>query len=84
MPLRGLFELGDHVLVSRADLPEAHAYLIVRTLDLKRESLLSDTTPLRPAEHAAVPPHDGVTTYRNGDPPPAVSPATASPQHSVD
>ena len=67
VPLRGLFELGDHLLVSRADFPAAHAYLIARTLDRNPGGLGAAAMP-QPAGPGAVPPHDGVTAYRAGEP----------------
>lgn len=62
--LRALFALGAHLLVCRADFPEAHAYLLVQTLDQHREALASGDARLPGAAEAlAVPLHAGVLVY---------------------
>lgn len=81
LPLRSLFELGDHLLLSRADFPEAHAYLIARTLDVERAGLTSGGTPRRPAKDVRVPPHEGVTAYRSGSALPTFPPVPSSEPH---
>ena len=58
-----LFDFGAHALVSRAEFPEAHAYLLVRTLDEHRERLpVKWAAPAGPGD-TAPPPHPGALEY---------------------
>ena len=66
--LRTLFEFDKHLLVSREDFPDAHAYLVAATLDRNRATLPVPGARLPAA--TAVPPHPGVVAYVEGRPPP--------------
>ena len=71
--LAGLFGLGGHLLVARADFPERHAYLVSRTLAEHRAPI--------PGAHAlaagegALPVHPGTLAYQQGLPLPEVGEA---------
>lgn len=66
--LRTLFDLDEHLLVSREDFPEAHAYLVAATLDRNRDALPVPGARLPALTEA--PPHPGVVAYVEGRPPP--------------
>ena len=58
--LRALFAFGDHVLVARADFSEAHAYLVVQTLDENRDALALGSLP---DGNDGLPLHPGTLAY---------------------
>lgn len=60
--LRALFGLGPYLLVARADFAEAHAYLVVETLDRNRAAL-GPAARLPRAEADALPLHPGARAY---------------------
>ena len=64
--LAGLFGLGGHLLVARADFPERHAYLVSRTLYEHRASI-PGARPLK-AGMGALPVHPGTLAYLRGKP----------------
>ncbi len=69
VPLRAIIELGDYLLVCRADFPERHAYLVAKTLTSHRAKLPSayPGKPQAAAETtAAVPLHPGVSAFIEG------------------
>jgi hypothetical protein len=65
--LRGLAELGDHVLVTVEDLKARHAYLLARAVEHLRAML-----PIAPATASAqaypVPDHPGAAAFHSGEP----------------
>ena len=58
-----LMNFGAHVLVSRADFPDDHAYQVVRTLDLEREVLPGAGTAPGPFAGSSLPLHPGAREY---------------------
>jgi hypothetical protein len=64
--LAGLFGLGDYLLVSRADFPARHAYLVSRTL-YEHRALIPGARPLK-AGMGALPLHPGTLAYLQGEP----------------
>ena len=68
LELRALFETGGYLLVCRSDFPDAHAYLVVRTLDRHRGELPEARVPH--ALPGAVPLHAGAIAYLEGRPVP--------------
>ncbi len=61
--LRALFSLGPHLLVCRAEFPEAHAYLIVKALDSDRAGLPGNADGVLGEGGQALAPHPGVLVY---------------------
>ena len=58
-----LFDFGAHVFVSRAEFPDAHAYLVVRALDEHRAQLpVKWAAPAGP-DDSSLPPHPGALEY---------------------
>ncbi len=71
--LAGLFGLGGHLLVARADFPARHAYLVTRTL-AEHRALIPDARTLSAGE-GALPLHPGTLAYLQGQPLPEPAPA---------
>lgn len=63
-PLYSIVEAGDHLLVSRQDVPLHHAYLIVATL-MQHADVLGVRIPEEGA--AGIAPHPGVTAFARGE-----------------
>ena len=61
--LEALFDLGDHLLVCRAEFPEEHAFLVVQTLYRNRAALAHAGARLPVAGHGPLPPHPGVMEF---------------------
>ncbi|MFQ6017824.1 MAG: hypothetical protein ACE5KF_06470 [Kiloniellaceae bacterium] len=68
LELRALFEVGGYLLVCRRDFPDAHAYLVARTLDRHRGELPEARVP--DALPGTVPLHAGAVAYLDGRPVP--------------
>ena len=66
--LRTLFEIGAYLLVCRSDFPDAHAYLVVRTLDRHRSDLPDAKARVPDRQTVPVPLHEGVIAYLDGRP----------------
>ena len=72
--LRALHRFGDHLLVTRPDFPEHHAWQIARTLREYGHEIAARGP--RAAEDGPVPAHPGALAYARGEPmPPALEPA---------
>lgn len=67
--LRALFRFGDHWLITRADFPDRHAYLVVEALAEHGGALQGE--PALSGEDAPVSVHPGAAAYARGAPPPA-------------
>lgn len=74
-PLRSLFALGEHLLVSRADFPPRHAWLVAATLSEHTASIPGGAPPA--IDHATVPVHPGARAYVVSAPLP---PGSAAPR----
>lgn len=72
VPLRTIIGLGDYFLVCRDDFPDAHAYLVAKTLSTHREQFTEPVWPARndgyPDAEPRVPFHPGALDYYQGEP----------------
>ena len=66
--LRALFRAGDHLLITRPDFPDRHAWRVAGTLTTQA-SLLPEAAPAGPEE--PVPVHPGALAFAAGEPLPA-------------
>ena len=71
--LAGLFGFGTYLLVSRAEFPERHAYLVSRTLAESGEAIPGARTLA--AGEGALPVHPGTLAYQQGLPLPELAEA---------
>lgn len=70
VPLRGLFAMGDHLLVCRPDFPDRHAWLVAATLT-ENAAGIPDGSPLEVGA-SIIPVHPGAHAHASGKPlPPA-------------
>jgi hypothetical protein len=65
-PLAALFTFGEHVLVTRPDFPDRHAWLVARTLT----EHAGEIDGAAPAQAGALPVHPGALAYAEGAPEP--------------
>ena len=77
-PLTALFRFADHVLVTRPDFPDRHAWLVARTL-IERVDDFDDAGPAL-AGSLPVPPHPGALAFAAGEPEPPRPPAIDEPE----
>ncbi len=80
--LTALFSFGDHLLVTRPDFPDRHAWLVAKTLT-ERAADLDDAAPAVVAT-LPVPVHPAARAYAAGEPEPAAPTATAEPELAAD
>ncbi len=73
--LRVLYRFGDHLLASRADFPEHHAWLVTRTLAEHGDAVPGAVRPDRLEAGLAV--HPGAIAALRGEPMPAREPWVA-------
>ena len=70
--LTALFRFGDHVLVTRPDFPDRHAWLVAKTLT-ERIDDFDDAAPINTATQVT-PAHPGALAFAAGEPEPAPPP----------
>lgn len=80
--LTALFSFGDHLLVTRPDFPDRHAWLVAKTLTERAHDLDSAA----PAHTIAlpVPIHPAAQAFAEGEPEPPAPPAEPEPDLAVD
>ena len=82
VPITALYALGDYLLVSRADFPEHHAYLVSRALDAGPAVVPGGGLPPPDGLAADLPTHPGSAAYAQGLPVPAApEPVAADHDH---
>lgn len=83
-PLRRLFDMAGYLLVSRADFPAHHAYLVTQALEAPWEEL-SGRVPVPEDDHP-IPAHRGSLAFARGAsiPPPPAEAEPATHEHSHD
>lgn len=81
-PLTAVFTFGDHLLVTRPDFPDRHAWLVAKTLTER----VRDFPHAAPAHTASlpVPAHPAAQAFAAGDPEPAPPPVTPDPELAAD
>jgi len=80
--LTALFSFGDHLLVTRPDFPDRHAWLVAKTLT-ERAVDIDGATPAEPTA-LPVPIHPAAQAFAAGEPEPAAPPAIPEPDLAAD
>jgi TRAP-type uncharacterized transport system substrate-binding protein len=80
-PLAALFTYGEHLLVTRPDFPERHAWLVVKTLT-EHSGEIDGAAPAEPGA-LPVPVHPGARAYAEGAPEPPPPPPDEDPDLAV-
>jgi hypothetical protein len=82
VPLAVLYAFGDYLLISRADFPEHHAYLVARALNAAPAGVPNGGLP--PDGLTDPPAHPGTLAYARGLPPPEAEHAASDHDHGHD
>lgn len=81
-PLTTVFTFGDHLLVTRPDFPDRHAWLVAKTLT-ERAGDFEDAAPALSNDLPAAP-HPAALAFAAGEPEPAPPPITPDPELAAD
>jgi TRAP-type uncharacterized transport system substrate-binding protein len=80
--LTAVFSFGDHLLVTRPDFPDRHAWLVAKTLT-ERAGDFVDAVPAHTTS-LPVPAHPAAQAFAAGEPEPAPPPVTPEPDLAAD